>query len=87
MLLHLRAAINPPGEENSGKIFSLPEMLFDQNRMVLQHESGVSIELNAKDALKEWRSADKGTPLQVSVAKVRQIIVLFTLLGHLHDCP
>ena len=67
-----RAAISSGGGEGKhAMIFSLPEMLFDQNRIVLLHEeSGASIELNAQDALRAWREADSGTPLQVSVAKV-----------------
>ena len=55
-----------------GSIFSLPEMLFDQNRVTLHHEgSGVAIELSAQEALTAWRQADTGAPLQVSVAKAR----------------
>jgi|LauGreDrversion2_5_1035112.scaffolds.fasta_scaffold103669_2 hypothetical protein len=74
MLCFPRDAISSVVKEGSGKIFSLPEMLFDQNRVVLQHEaSGVSIELNAEDALRAWRESDTGTPLQVSVAKVRAL--------------
>ncbi|GAX85526.1 hypothetical protein CEUSTIGMA_g12942.t1 [Chlamydomonas eustigma] len=54
-------------------VFSLPEMLFNQNRVTLLHEdSGVSIDLNAQDALRDWRQADTGQPLQVTVAKAWQ---------------
>lgn len=68
-----RADINrtPEGASPRSPIFSLPEMLFDQNRVSLHHEaSGVAIELSAKEALRAWREADSGTPLQVSVAQV-----------------
>ncbi len=57
---------------SSSSIFSLPEMLFYQNRGTLTNEpSGISIHLNATDALRAWREADTGAPLQVTVAKVR----------------
>lgn len=78
-----RAAISSKVDEASGKIFSLPEMLFDQNRVVLQHEeSGVSIELSAEDALRAWREADNGMPLQVSVAKVSSAAMILSTLHY-----
>jgi hypothetical protein len=50
-------------------------MLFNQNRVNLLHEkSGVSLDLNAEDALRAWRHADTCQPLQVTVAKVRHMM-------------